>query len=115
MPATLGSVNLLEQLTALRETVDSLSSVAQLCLTLCDPMDFSTPGFPVHHQLLEFTQTHDHRVSDAIQLSHPLLSPIPPTFNQKHQNFSNESALQIRWPKYCSSASASVLPMNIQG
>ena len=48
------------------------SSVAQLCLTLCDPMDRSTPGLPVHHQLLEFTQTHVHRVSDAIQPSHPL-------------------------------------------
>ena len=57
------------------------SSVAQSCPTLCDPMDCSTPGLPVHHQLLEFTQTHVHRVSDAIQPSHPLLSPSPPTFN----------------------------------
>ena len=48
------------------------SSVAQLCLTLCHPMNHSTPGFPVHHQLPEFTQTHVHRVSDAIQPSHPL-------------------------------------------
>ena len=54
------------------------SSVAQSCLTLCDPMNRSTPGLPVHHQLLEFTQTHDHRVSDAIQPSHPLSSPSPP-------------------------------------
>ena len=57
------------------------SSVAQSCPTLCDPMDCSTPGLPVHHQLLEFTETHVHWVSDAIQPFHPLLSPFPPTFN----------------------------------
>ena len=57
------------------------SSVAQSCLTLCDPMNRSTPGLPVHHQLPEFTQTHVHRVSDAIQPSHPLLSPSPPAPN----------------------------------
>ena len=62
------------------------SSVAQLCLTLCDPMNRSTPGLPVHHQLLEFTQTHVHRVSDAIQPSHPLSSPSPPAPNpSQHQ------------------------------
>ena len=55
------------------------SSVAQLCPTLCNPMNSSTPGLPVHHQLPEFTQTHVHRVSDAIQPSHPLLSPSPPS------------------------------------
>ena len=54
------------------------SSVAQSCPTLCGPMNRSTPGLPVHHQLLEFTQTHVHRVHDAIQPSHPLLSPFPP-------------------------------------
>ena len=54
------------------------SSVAQLCPTLCNPMNCSTPGLPVHHQLPEFTQTHIHRVSDAIQPSHPLSSPSPP-------------------------------------
>ena len=54
------------------------SSVAQSCLTLCNPMNSSTPGLPVHHQLLEFTQTHVHQVSDAIQPSHPLLSHSPP-------------------------------------
>ena len=54
------------------------SSVAQSCLTLCNPMNCSMPGLPVHHQLPEFTQTHVHRVSDAIQPSHPLLSPSPP-------------------------------------
>ena len=77
------------------------SSVAQSCLTLCDPMNRSTPGLPVHHQLLEFTQTHVHRVSDAIQPSHPLsslllLPPIPPSITV----FSNESTLRMRWPKY---------------
>ena len=59
----------------------SVSSVAQWCLTLCNPMDCSTPGFPVHHQLPDATQTHVHWVSDAIQPSHPLLSPCPPAFN----------------------------------
>ena len=63
------------------------SSVAQLCLTLCDPMNRSTPGLPVHHQLPEFTQTHIHRVSDAIQPSHPLSSPSPPALNpSQHQS-----------------------------
>src|SRR5574341_883745 len=54
------------------------SSVTQSCLTLCDPMNHSTPGLPVHHQLPEFTQTHVHQVSDAIEPSHPLSSPSPP-------------------------------------
>ena len=62
-------------------TYPLLSSVAQLCPTLCDPMDRSTPGLPVHHQLPEFTQTHVHRVSDAIQPSHPLSSLSPPVPN----------------------------------
>ena len=57
------------------------SSVAQSCPTLCDPINFSTPGLPVHHQLLEFTQTQVHQVSDAIQPSHLLLSPSPPAPN----------------------------------
>ena len=57
------------------------SSVAQLCLTLCDPMNCSTPGLPVHHQLPEFTQPHVHQVIDAIQPSHPLSSPNPPASN----------------------------------
>ena len=62
------------------------SSVAQSCPTLCNPMNHSTPGLPVHHPLLEFTQTHVHWVGDAIQPSHPLLSPSPPTFNlSQHQ------------------------------
>ena len=58
-----------------------IRSVAQSCPTLCDPMNRSTPGFPVHHQLLEFTQTHVHRVSDGIQPSHPLSSPSPLALN----------------------------------
>ena len=63
-----------------------LSSVAQLCPTLCDPMNRSTLGLPVHHQLVEFTQTHVHRVSDAIQPSHPLSNPSPPAPNpSQHQ------------------------------
>ena len=76
------------------------SSDAQLCPTLCDPMNCSTPGLPVHHQLPEFTQIHVHRVSDAVQPSHPLflLSPIPPIVRV----FSNESTLRMRWPKYWS-------------
>ena len=57
------------------------SSLAQTYLTVCDPMDFSTPGFPDHHQLLELTQTHVDRVNDAIQSFHPLSSPYPPVFD----------------------------------
>ena len=79
------------------------SSVAQSCPTLYNPMNRSTPGLPVHHQLPEFAQTHVHRVGDAIQPSHPLSSPSPPTINlSEHQGLFNESALSIRWPKYWS-------------
>ena len=64
------------------------SSVTQLYLTLCDPMDHGIPGFPVHHQLLELTQTHVYCVGDTIQPSHPLSSPSPPAFNlSQHQGF----------------------------
>ena len=64
-----------------------MRSVAQLCLTLFEPMNCSTPGLPVHHQLLEFTHVHVHRVSDAIQPSHPLSSPSPPAPNpSQHQS-----------------------------
>ena len=78
----------------------SVSSVAQSCLTLCNPMDCSMPGLPVHHQLLEFTQTHVHWVNDAIQPSHPLSSPshLASPF-PSIRIFSNESVLCIRWPK----------------
>ena len=65
---------------------NQFSSVAQLCPTLCNPVDCSTPGLPVHHQILEFTQTHVHQLDDAIQPSHPLSYPSPPAFNlSQHQ------------------------------
>ena len=74
------------------------SSVAQSCPTLCDPMNRSTPGLPVHHQLPEFIQTHIHRVSDAIQPSPPLSSPSPPALNpSQHQSLFNESTLPKYW------------------
>ena len=76
------------------------SSVALSCLTLWDPMDCSTPGFPVHLHLWELTQTHVHQVGDAIQPSHPLSSPSSPAFHlSQHPVFSCESVLNIRWPK----------------
>ena len=78
----------LDSLLILLHMVDSVqfSSVTQLCLTLCNPMNCSTPGLPVHHQLPESTQTHVHWIGDAIQPSHPLSSPSPPTFNlSQHQ------------------------------
>ena len=85
------------------EIFSQLSSVAQSCPTLCDPMNHSTSGLPVYHQLSEFTQTPVHRVSDAIQPSHPLLSPSPPApILPSIRVFSNESNLHIRWPKYWS-------------
>ena len=83
--------------------VIQFSSVTQSCPTLCDPMNHSTPGRPVHHQLPEFTQTHVHRVRDAIQPSHPLSSHSPPTpIPPSIKVFSNESTLRMRWPKYWS-------------
>ena len=86
------------------------SSVAQSCPTLCDPMNRSTPGLLVHHQLPEFTQTHIHRVRDAIQPSHPLSSPSPPAPNPPSiRVFYNESTLHMRWPKYWS-FSFSIIP-----
>ena len=85
----------------LRNLSVQFSSVTQSCPTLYDPMDRSTPGLPVHHELPEFTQNHVHRVSDAIQPSHPLLSPSPPA-SPGIRVFSNESVLHIRWPKYWS-------------
>ena len=71
-----------------RYRLAQFSSVSQSCLTLCDPMECSMPGLPVHHQLLEFTQTHVHCVGDAIQPSHFLSSPSPLAFNlSQHQGF----------------------------
>ena len=91
------------------------SSVTQLCLTLCDPMNRSTPGLPVHHQLLEFPQTHVESVmpSSHLILCRPLLllPPIPPSIRV----FSNESTLRMRWPSTGVSASASFPPKKSQG
>ena len=91
-------------------------SVAKSCLTLCNPKDCSTPGFPVHHQLLESTQTHVHWVSDAIQPSYPLLSPSLPALNlSQHQGlFPVSQFFSSGGHSIGVSASASVLPMNIQ-
>ena len=88
------------------------SSVAQSCPTLCNPMDCSTPGLPVRHQLPELAQTNVHQVSDAIQPSHPLSSPSPPaSIFPSIRVFSSESVLRIRWPKYWS-FSFSISPSN---
>jgi len=85
-------------------------SVTRSCLTLCNPMDCSMPGLPVLHHLPEFAQTQVHWVGDAIQPSHPLLSPSP-AFNISCMFFSKELALHIRWPKYWS-FSFSINPFN---
>ena len=91
------------------------SSVAQSCPTLCDPMSHSTPGLPVHHQLLEFTPTHVRWVSDAIQPSHPLLSPSPPALNlSQHQGLFRWVSSSHQVAKVLVSASTSVLPVNTQ-
>ena len=88
------------------------SLVTQSCPTLCDPMNRSTPGLPIHHQLPEHTQTHVHRVGDAIQPSYPLSSPSPPApILPSIRVFSNESVLLIRWPKYWS-LSFNISPSN---
>ena len=91
----------------LGSTTVQFSSVAQSCPTLCDPMNHSTPGLPVHHQLPEFTQTHVHRVSDAIQLSSSVVpfSSCPQSIPASES--SNESTLRMRWPKYGVSVLAS--------
>ena len=87
----------------LKHTDKERERVPQLYPTLWDPVDFSMPGFPVHHQLPELTQIHVHRVGDAIQPSHPLLPLLlPPSIFPSIRVFSNESALCIRWPKYWS-------------
>ena len=100
-----------------KESVSQFSPVTQLCPTLWDHMDCSTPGLPVYHQLLEFTQNHVHRVGDTIQPSHLLSSPSPPTFNLSLQSGSfpvsqlfTSGSQTIR-----TSVLASDLPMNIQG
>ena len=79
-----------------KPSVQSLS-----CVRLCHSVDRSTPGLPVHHQLPESTQTHVHRVGDAIQQSHPLSSPFPPTFNlSQHQGLFKWVSSSHHWPKY---------------
>ena len=93
-----------------QEYTVQFSSVTQSCPTFCNPMNRCTPGLPVHHQLPEFTQTHVHRVSDAISqliLCRPLLPlpPIPPSIRV----FSNESTLCMRWPKYWSFSFSTIL------
>ena len=90
------------------------TSVSQLCPTLCDPMNHSMPGFPVHHQLPESTQTHVHWVGDAIQPSHPLVSPSPPALNLSHHQglFKWVSSSHQVAKTLGASASTSDLPMN---
>ena len=91
------------------------SSVAQSCPTLCDPMNRSTPGLPVHHQLSEFTQTHVHQVNDAIQPSHPRSSPSPPAPNpSQHQSLPMSQLFAWGGQSIGVLPSASVLPMNTQ-
>ena len=85
-----------------------VGSVTQLCLTFCNPIDCSIPGFPVHHQLPELVQTHVHRVGDAIQPSHPQSFPASGSFPVSQLFTSGGQTIGA-------SASASVLPMNIQG
>ena len=98
-------------LTPVRISSVQFSSVAQSCPTLCNPMNCSTPDLPVYHQLLEFTQTNVHRVSDAIQPSHPLLSPSPPVPNpSQHQGLFTGGGQSTGV-----SALASFLPKKSQG
>ena len=95
------------------KTSQLVSSLRQSCPTLCDPMDCSMPGFPVHYQLLEqFTQTHVHWVGDAVQSSHPLLSLSPPAFNiSQHQGLFKWVSYSHGWPRYWS-FSFSICPSN---
>ena len=98
---------------AIHARLIQLGSVTQSCLTLCNLMDYSIPGFPVHNQLLELAQTHVHQVGDVIQPSHPLSSPFPTAISlSEHQGLlMNERVLHIRWPK-CWSFSFRISPSN---
>ena len=100
-----------------RLTVPCCCSVAKSCLTLCDPTNCSTPGFPVLYYLLKFAQTHVHWISDVIQPSHPLSSSSPPTFSLSQQSFPVNQLFASGGQsiRASASASASVLPVNIQG
>ena len=91
--------------------IGQFSAVTQSCPTLCDPRDCSLPSFPVHYQPPELAQTHVHRVGDATQPSHPLLSPSLSSIFPRIRVFSNESVLRIRWPEYWS-FSFSISPSN---
>ena len=87
----------------MKYTSNSIFSSLSRVPTICDPIDSSAPGFPVHHQLPELAQAHVHRVGIAIQPFHPLSSPSPSAFNlSQNQVFSDQSVLRIRWPKYLS-------------
>ena len=95
-------------------TLSCCCSVAQSCLTLCDPMDCSMPGFPVLHHLTELVQTHVHWVGDAIQPSHPL--PTPFAFNlSQHQGLFRWVTLCVRWPKYWSFSYSNSLSVEYSG
>ena len=102
--------------TQLKQLSSSInSSVTQLCLTLCNPMDHSMPGLSVHHQLLELAETHVHQVGNAIQPSPSLLSLSPPAFNlYQHQDLFQSQFFVSGGQSIGVSASASVFPMNIQ-
>ena len=103
------------QVLTLKQPKIQFSTVTQSCLTLCDPMNHSTPGLPVHHQLLESTQTHVRWVGDAIQPSHPLSSPSSPSLNlSQHQGLPMSQLFTSGGQSTGVSASTSVLPMNTQ-
>ena len=90
-------ISTLDTHTYFRRWQVQFSSVAQSCPTLCDPMNRSTPGLPVHHQLLESTQTHVHRVGDAIQPSHPLSSPSPPALWYPYTRWTVTKSHRVEW------------------
>ena len=104
------NIKVLEKEKSLVISTFMFSSVTQSYLTLCNPMNHSTPGLPVYHQLLEFTQPHVHQVGDAIQPSHPLSSPSPPAPNpSQHQSLFQWVNFSMRLPKYWS-FSFSIIP-----
>ena len=104
-----------EEAVKLLQSSHQFSSVTQPCWTLCDPMDCSMPGFPVLHHVLQLAQTHVHWVGDAIQPSHCLLSPSPAISLSQHQSFHMRQFFISGSQSIGASASASVLPVNIQG